>query len=735
MFAIIKKNGGRNMVVDVLVEIKAKKIDQTFTYFLPKQLEDKVEVGSRVLVPFGKRELEGFVLKKYRQIKPLDYPLKEILSSVDDHPVLNEEMLELGIYVSKKTLCNLISTYQTMLPTALKAKKGTVIPKKYDTYIVINEIIEVQNEKQKQILNFVLKNQKVLKKDCSSISASALRLLLKKGILKEVKEEVYRMTEVDKKEETNIVLNEEQQKVVDTVLSYKSTFRPFLLYGVTGSGKTEVYMKIIEEVLKEGKEVIVLVPEISLTPQMVNQFRKRFGTGIAILHSRLSNGEKYDEWRKIERKEVSIVIGARSAVFAPFTNLGFIVIDEEHTETYKQENNPKYSAIDVALWRAKRYQCPLLLGSATPSLESYTRAQTGIYQLLKLKHRISTHLPNVFLVDMKEELKHGNRLFSSLLQEKMIVALNHQEQIILLLNRRGFSTIMSCKQCGYIEKCPNCEIPLVYHKHDNHLKCHYCNYTKKVMTICPKCKGNEQITFGIGTEKLEEETKKIFPNARVIRMDVDTTKKKGAHEKITEAFRNGEYDILIGTQMISKGLDFPKVTVVGVMNGDASLNVPDFKSAERTFSLLSQVAGRAGRNELEGNVIIQGFNLDHYSIKKASIHDYEGFYEEEMKIRKKLSYPPYFNLCLIKLCGSDYSICEKEATKVMSYLKLEIGSKVTLLGPSNAMIPKINNIYYIHIIIKFKNTKEIIKTLQFIREKYRTNTKVNIEIELNPIRL
>lgn len=735
MFAIIKENGGRDMVVDVLVEIKAKQIDQTFTYVLPTQLEDKVEVGSRVLVPFGKREVEGFVLKKYQQIEFPDYPLKEVLSAIDDHPVLNEEMLELGIYISKKTLCNLITTYQTMLPTALKAKKGTIIPKKYDTYIVVNELIEIKNEKQKQMIDFVLKNQKVLKRDCSAISTSALRTLLKKGVLKEVKEEVYRMTEIDRKEKTNIVLNEEQQKVVSSVLSYKSTFHPFLLYGVTGSGKTEVYMNIIEEVLKDGKEVIVLVPEISLTPQMVNQFRKRFGTGIAILHSRLSNGEKYDEWRKIERKEVSIVIGARSAVFAPFTNLGLIVIDEEHTETYKQENNPKYSAIDVALWRAKRYQCPLLLGSATPSLESYTRAQTGIYQLLKLKHRISNHLPNVFLVDMKEELRHGNRLFSSLLQEKMITALNHQEQIILLLNRRGFSTIMSCKQCGYIETCPNCEIPLVYHKQENYLNCHYCNYRKKVMIVCPKCGGHEQIMFGIGTEKLEEETKKMFPNARVIRMDVDTTIKKGAHEKITEAFRNREYDILIGTQMIAKGLDFPKVTVVGVMNGDASLNVPDFKSAERTFSLLSQVAGRAGRKELEGNVIIQGFNLDHYSIQKASTHDYEGFYQEEMNIRKKLNYPPYFNLCLIKIHGSDYSICEKEATKIMSYLKSEIGTKVTILGPSNAMLPKINNIYYIHIIIKFKNTKEIIKVLQFIREKYRTNTKVNIEIELNPIRL
>ncbi len=723
------------MIVDVLIEIKARQLVQTFTYLLPPELEEIVYVGSRVLVPFNNRNLEGFVLKKYQLQEQPQYALKSIAEVIDDHPVLNEELLELGNYISKKTLCNLISAYQTMLPTALKAKSGTIISKKYETYIVIDKNCEVKTEKQKQIVNLVLEKGKVAKKECSNISSYALNTLLKQNIVKEVKEEVYRLNDKNKSEITRVKLNEEQQTVVNAVLDSKNSFTPFLLHGITGSGKTEVYMHIIEEILKEKKEAIVLVPEISLTPQIVSLFQNRFGNKIAILHSRLSNGEKYDEWRKIERKEVFIVIGARSAIFAPFTNLGIIVIDEEHTETYKQENTPKYSAIDVALWRAKYHQCPVILGSATPSLESYTRAKSGIYKLLTLKNRISKHLPQVYLVDMKNEIKKGNRIFSEFLTQKITEALEKKEQIILLLNRRGFSTIMSCKTCGYVEKCPNCDIPLVYHKSLNRLKCHYCNYTKHIMESCPECNGKEISTFGLGTERLEEETKSKFPNARIIRMDVDTTSKKGAHERITEAFRNFEYDILIGTQMIAKGLDFPKVTVVGVMNGDASLNVPDFRSAERTFALLSQVAGRAGRKDLDGTVIIEGFNLDHYSILKAKNHDYEGFYEEEMKLRRKLSYPPYFNLGLIEIYGSDYSICVEEAKKMAIYIKENIGNKTIILGPSNAIMPKINNIYYIQIILKFKKTTDVLGTLKFIQEKYRMNKKVQVEIELNPIRL
>lgn len=734
MFAIMQE-GGMDMYVDVLIEIKAKQMNQTFTYQVPKEFEH-VTIGMRVTVPFGTRNLEGFVLKKYKEKKDSTYKIKAIQNIIDDHPVLNEELLKLGKYISKKTLCNLISAYQTMLPSALKAKKGMEIHKKYETYIVLDqyEKTKVTTKSQQKIIEQLLKEKKVLKKTLTEISSSSLKKLLEKQIVKEQKEEIYRLPSNAIVKPKSIELTQEQQNVVSSVLK-SQTFIPFLLHGVTGSGKTEVYMHIIEEILKQQKEVIVLVPEISLTPQMVNQFKNRFGNQIAILHSRLSDGEKYDEWRKIERKEVAIAIGARSAIFAPFTNLGLIIIDEEHTETYKQENTPKYSAIDVALTRAKYHNCPVLLGSATPSLESYTRAKAGVYQLLELKNRISKNMPQVTRIDMKQEIKQGNRIFSNDLIQSIEECLKKKEQVILLLNRRGYSTIVTCKECGHIEKCPNCDIPLIYHKKEKQLKCHYCNYAKYIITTCPECHSTEIGNMGMGTEKLEEETQKLFPIARIIRMDVDTTQKKGAHEKIIQAFKEEKYDILIGTQMIAKGLDFPKVTLVGVMNADASLNVPDFRSAERTFALLSQVAGRAGRSKLPGKVIIQGFNVEHYSIKKASTHDYQGFYQEEMKIRKKLSYPPFVNLCLVQVHGKDLEICNQEAIKIKNYLNQKLEKNGIILGPSSATMPKMNNVYYINIIIKFKKTDYLLPALQFLKEKYRATSKVGIEIDLNPIRL
>ena len=402
------------MTVQVLVEIKAKRIDQTFTYSVPKDLEPEIMVGKRVLVPFGKQKLEGFILKINDENLDIDYELKDIIEVIDDHPVINEEMMEIGNYISKKTLSTLICAYQTMLPTALKAKKGFNVNKKMVTYLkLIDSEYKAKTKVQEEVLNLFKDKEKVLKKDASDISLSALKTLINHGVIEEYMEEAYRINVEADKEECKVILNEEQRNVVDTVVSSLNSFVPYLLYGVTGSGKTEVYMHIIEEVLKLGKEVIVLVPEISLTPQIVNIFRKRFGSNIAILHSRLNDGEKYDEWRKIERKEVSIAIGARSAIFAPFTNLGLVIIDEEHTGTYKQENNPKYSAIDIALNRGKRYNIPVILGSATPQIESYTRSEEGTYKLLEIKKRVNNNLPKVELVDMKEEIKKGNKIISN----------------------------------------------------------------------------------------------------------------------------------------------------------------------------------------------------------------------------------------------------------------------------------------------------------------------------------
>ena len=716
------------MYVEVLVEIKAKNLDKTFTY---KTNDSCVKVGSRVLVPFGHQKLEGFVLNIHNN-KP-DYEVKEIISLIDSEPVLNSEMLKLGKYISKKTLCNLISAYQTMLPNALKVKNGRVINKKMVSYIeLIDESYITKSLSQNKIIDLLKKEKKVQKRELNKISVSSVNTLIKNNIIKETIEEEYRI----KNEVKAVVDNKEltaEQKVVLSKIKYDN-FKPYLIHGVTGSGKTEVYMRIIENVLSSKKEAIVLVPEISLTPQLVSIFKSRFGSKIAILHSGLSDGEKYDEWRKIERREVSIVIGARSAIFAPFTNLGVIIIDEEHSSTYKQENTPKYNAIDIALYRAKNYNIPVILGSATPSIESYTRAKTGIYELCTMTKRVNDSLPSVTLVDMKDEIKKGNRIISSVLRSKINEKLKRGEQVIIFLNRRGHSTVCTCHSCGFTLKCPKCDIPLTFHKSTNIMRCHYCGYGIKKPDICPECESKNINFFGMGTEKLEQYIKDQFESARIVRMDQDTTSTKGAHEKIINDFKSEKYNILIGTQMISKGLDFPKVTLVGVINADQSLNIPDFRSAERTFQLLNQVAGRAGRSDLSGEVIFQGFNMDHYSIKKACQNDYEGFYNEELRIRKILNYSPYFNLCLIKIKDKNFEDAYKEANKIVNYLKNKNMKDVIVLGPSPSMIPKINNIYNEQVIIKFKNTNELMKELTFIRDRYRTS-KVLVDIDINPIRL
>ena len=493
-------------------------------------------------------------------------------------------------------------------------------------------------------------------------------------------------------------------------------------------------MHVIKKVIDLGREVIVLVPEISLTPQLINNFRERFGDNIAILHSGLSDGEKYDEWRKIERQEVKIVIGARSAIFAPFTNLGLIVMDEEHVSTYKQENNPKYSTHDMAIFRAKYNNIPVIFGSATPSIESYTRAINNVYKLIELKKRVNNSLPNVEIIDMKDEYKHGNKIISSSLKEKLESIIERKEQAIILLNRRGFSTITTCKNCGYVHKCKNCDIPLTYHKSSNSYKCHYCGYTTSNLRVCPVCKSDDLDNMGLGTEKLEEYINKNIKGAKVIRMDVDTTSRKGSHERIINSFKNGDANILLGTQMIAKGLDFPNVTLVGVINADATLNVPDFRSSERTFQLLNQVSGRSGRAELKGNVVIQAFNTDHYSIVLASKNRYLDFYEKEISYRKKLLYPPYCNLALIKISSRYENEVINESNKIVKYLNSVKAKDVIILGPSAPSMYKINNTFNMQIILKYKKTENIYNHLLYIKNLY-DNKKIKVEIDINPIKI
>jgi primosomal protein N'' len=719
------------MYVDVLVEIKAKALDQVFTY---KMGDNKVEAGSRVLVPFGNQKLEGFVLKISDSYDG-EFKLKNILEVIDKQPILNEELLKLGEYISKKTLSTKIHSYQTMLPSALKAKKNFSVNKKYKSYFLLNinfnEAIEMcKNDKQKEIISFFKEQNKIEKNKLTNISISSVTTLCKNNILKEIKEDCYRIENEDNIIEDNIVLNNLQKSVVNEVLRYNN-FKPFLLHGVTGSGKTEVYIKIIKEVLKQNKTALVLVPEISLTPQFTEIFKKRFGNDIAILHSRLSDGEKYDEWRKIEDKKAHVVVGARSAVFAPLENIGIIILDEEHSNSYKQENMPKYHATDIALFRAKYHNCKLILGSATPSIESYTRAKTRVYKLLEMKERVNNNLPLVTLIDMKDEIRKGNSILSELLKQKIEDRLNKEEQVIILLNRRGYSSVITCHECGFKETCPRCDIPLTYHKNTNIVRCHYCGYAKNKMDKCPECSGDNINSFGLGTQRLEEEINKSFEKAKTVRMDADTTTKKHSYENIINDFKSKKYNILIGTQMIAKGLDFSDVTLAAVINADSSLNIPDFRSAERTYSLLNQIAGRSGRSEKEGEVIFQGFNMQHYSIKTASTHDYLSFYNEEMSLRKILGYPPYYNLALVNIKSKDENKALEEATKITNFLSKS--ENIIVLGPSAATIPKINNFYYFKIIIKYKKSEDIYDKLAYIYEKYKKNKIILVEPNINPL--
>lgn len=718
------------MIAKVLVEINNINVDKTFDYIVPFEYIENIKIGMRVKVPFASRELEGFVLDLVNSTDD-NYELKEIISIVDTEPILNNELLHLGQFMSKKYFSTLISCYQTMLPKALKAQNKTTINKKMIKYVELcSNSFPKLKPNQEKIVEYLRINGKVKKEEVNKISVSGVNTLIKNGIIIESLIEEYRLVTKDiNKEKETFKLTAEQQKAKNKILSQTQS-SVFLLHGVTGSGKTVVYMEIVEEMLNRGKDSIFLVPEISLTPQMVYHFKSRFGDEVAVLHSRLSEGEKYDEYRKIVEGKVHIVVGARSAVFAPFKNLGAIIIDEEHTTSYKQDNNPKYSAIEIAIERAKNNNAIVILGSATPSLETYARSIKGLYTLVELKHRVNTNnLPLVEIVDMSKE-KHRGSIFSSRLITEVNKRLEEHEQIILLLNRRGYSSFITCSNCGYTAKCPHCDITLTYHKTSNTLRCHYCGYADKMNDICPSCGEKAIKTLGTGTEKVEEEIKKVF-NARVVRMDLDTTSKKGSHEKIITAFKNHEYDILLGTQMIAKGLDFSNVTLVGVINADTSLMIPNYRSNEYTFQLLMQTAGRSGRGEKNGSVIIQTFNPEHYAITLASKHDYIDFFKQEMEVRRKLSYPPYYYLIYIKVIGKDYNKISIESNKIASILTRKLKNS-KILGPTTCSVFKLNGLFRFGIIIKYKKEEKMEEVLQSLVNHYKGNQTVKVDIDVNP---
>ena len=718
------------MTCECLVELAHVFFDKTFTYNIPITLRNAIKVGMRVEVPFGKQVLEGFVMS-IKKGKEENKELKDIIAIVDSYPVLNEELLSLGKKLQVMTLSSLMKCYQAMLPKALKAKKKVNINIKMNKYISLNndnlDNIKL-NQTQKQIIDYLKNKDKVLKEELNKISISSVNTLLKKEILIETKEEAYRYN-LNKSQKKNFKLNANQEKVFNSIKKGFNSNQIYLLHGVTGSGKTNVYMKLIEEVNNKGKTALFLVPEISLTPQIIKRFTSYFDS-IAVLHSKLSDSEKYDEWRKINEGKVNIVIGARSAIFAPLKNIGIIIIDEEHSSTYKQENNPRYNAIDVAKIRSSYHNCPLVLGSATPSVESYARAKNNTYSLLELNERYNGMNPDIEIVDMNQEYKKTNNYFSTILIDNIKEVLNKNEQVILFLNKRGYSSMVTCSNCGYTEKCPNCDITMTYHKTSNMLRCHYCGYARKKEKECRSC-GAFYKEFGLGTEKVEESLKELIPSANIIRMDIDTTTKKNAHETIINDFTDKKYNILLGTQMIAKGLDFENVTLVGVINADISLNFPDYRSSETTFELLSQVSGRSGRGNKKGKVIIQTFNPIHYAIRYSKTNDYISFYNEEMSIRKKLNYPPFCYIALIKIISNDYEKASKMSYKIGDYLKNNIKEE-TVLGPATANIFKINNEYRFQIIIKYKNINNIRKYLYMLEERFFNDKSIKLEIDFNP---
>ncbi|HHX0245353.1 TPA: primosomal protein N' [Enterococcus faecalis] len=540
-------------------------------------------------------------------------------------------------------------------------------------------------------------------------STALLNEAAKNGWLTFIEKEAYRDPFANQTFEktTALSLNAEQQVAVETILQsvQEQQSQTYLLEGITGSGKTEVYLQVIAEVLNQGKTAIMLVPEISLTPQMVQRFKSRFGEHVAVMHSGLSQGEKYDEWRKIERGEAEVVVGARSAIFAPIENIGVIIIDEEHEASYKQEETPRYHARDLAIWRSEYHHCPVVLGSATPSLESRARAQKNVYQRLRLTQRANqaATLPTIDVVDMRQEVENGNvSSFSMSLQEKLQERLEKNEQSVLLLNRRGYSSFVMCRDCGYVLPCPNCDISLTLHMDSKTMKCHYCGHEERIPYRCPNCGQDKIRYYGTGTQKVEEELQTLLPDSRILRMDVDTTRRKGAHEKILRTFGEGQADILLGTQMIAKGLDFPNVTLVGVLNADTALNLPDFRSSERTFQLLTQVSGRAGRAEKPGEVIIQSFNPEHYAIQLAKAQDYEDFYTKEMYIRHRGNYPPYYFTVQITASHPGENEAAKQMFQIATKLKQGLSPQAILLGPTPNAIMRVNNRYFYQVIIKYK---------------------------------
>lgn len=721
---------------DIIIDISHENLDKTYQYAIPEELCSQAVIGALVVVPFGKgnRQINGYIVELSDEPKLNPELIKPISRVVTDAPMIESHLIYLAYWIKE----NFGGTMNDSLKTVIPVRKSVKIKEQKSIQLVLGmeaahqlyfEYQKKNNKARLRLLEALLKEQ-VLDYDTVrnrlNISQATLSGMEKQGVTKTISEQIYRNPlEVQEEKDASspslpVILNEEQQYAVnDFIQEYDRGIRAeYLLHGITGSGKTEVYMEIIDHVIHDGRQVILLIPEIALTYQTVQRFYRRFGNRISIMNSKMSQGERYDQSERARNGEIDIIIGPRSALFTPFTRLGLIIIDEEHESSYKSETTPKYHTVQVARKRAELTESSLFLGSATPQIETYLRAKQGEIRLYTLTRRAKeAKPPQVWIVDLREELKNRNKsIFSVKLRDLMEDRLSRGEQIMLFLNRRGYAGFISCRSCGHVMKCPHCDVSLTAH-YDGRMLCHYCGYEEQQPSLCPSCGSRYIAAFGTGTQKVEEYVKKEFPRARVLRMDTDTTRNKGGHQAILEAFAGQKADILVGTQMIVKGHDFPKVTLVGIIAADLSLYAGDFRAGERTFQLLCQAAGRAGRDVLPGEVVIQTYHPEHYSITTAASGDYDAFYEQELAYRSLMQYPPVSHMLLILVTSKQEEQAQRAALHLGEALKLyyeQNALAAKTIGPAPATAAKLNDTYRFVIYIKHDSYEELVVIKNYI---------------------
>ena len=725
------------MIAKVIVDIASSKVDKVFDYLCPFF----VSVGDEVLVPFGSRKMKGLVTEIVEQSEVDENKLKPILKKLENG--VDKKTIELAKFISTNYYVGMADALRLFLPRLITAEKtksklGFVVElddrKKAETYL---NTLNNKSKVQREIINFMLKHNSCAWNMISkNFGRSSINSLINNGILSKKTCILRRTPKIDIIDNQSKILNKQQKNAVSTILS-ETNF--YLLHGVTGSGKTEVYLSVAQEMINNGKSVLILVPEISLTPQMLGLVKSRFKDSVAVLHSGLTNGERFDEWKKIQSGMVNLVIGARSAIFAPIKNLGLIVVDEEHDDSYRSDTNPRYDTRIVAEKLAELENCSLILGSATPSLESYTKALSGYYKLIEMPERVNNKkMPTIEIVDMTKEFQRGNTgVLSHALEEEIKKALDRNEQVMLFINRRGYNSFLQCKNCGWVANCPDCDVSLVYHKAENVLKCHFCGNRYKMFSVCPECQNENLMVSNFGTQKIVEEVQQKFANAKVIRMDNDTTRTKNAHAKILSSFRNKEANVLVGTQMIAKGHDFPLVSLVGIIDADISLHQTSYKAAEKTFSLITQVAGRAGRSLVPGKVILQTRSPNHYCFKFAKNYDYISFFKKESNLREVTKYPPFAKILRILVKSFDQEVAKNA---VMSYYKkikdLQIENKQDFfyLGIMKSPVGRIEKQYRFQVLMRISASSELVPQIYNIVKSNQPKNAV-VFVEINPTNL